>query len=321
MSVLRALWLLLVAMPAFASGVGVEDLTAADGDQPPLHVRVWFPTDADHPDAMRGRALPLIVISHGTGAAIDTHADTAEALAQTGFVVAAVRHTGDHYRDRSAVGRDALHARPRHVSRAIDHLLTRWRWHTQLDPARIGVFGFSAGGFTALVLAGAHADLSQTAVHCRADPAAWDCGYLRRQGVDPLATRAGPSRVSAADPRVRAIVVAAPAVAYSFGVDGLRDVHVPVQLWGGEHDRIVADGAARVRQQLPAAEYHEVPGAGHFAFLAPCSWQMRALIGVMTWFGTEDICTDPARFDRIAFHRDFNRDVTAFFRARLSAGR
>lgn len=48
--------------------------------------------------------------------------------------------------------------------------------------------------------------------------------------------------------------------------------------------------------------------AGHFAFLAPCSPELAAAIS--------RICTDnPAGFDRVAFHREFNASVAKFFRS------
>jgi len=50
-------------------------------------------------------------------------------------------------------------------------------------------------------------------------------------------------------------------------------------------------------------------GAGHFAFVAPCS---EALARVAA-----SLCGNPPGFDRVAFHRDFNRSVVGFFVAQL----
>ena len=51
--------------------------------------------------AVSGARHPLIVMSHGTGGMALNSYDTAVALAEAGFVVAAVTHTGDNYRDQS----------------------------------------------------------------------------------------------------------------------------------------------------------------------------------------------------------------------------
>jgi predicted dienelactone hydrolase len=46
-----------------------------------------------------GTRLPLIVFSHGRGAWFGAHHDTAEALADAGFIVAAINHPGDNAND------------------------------------------------------------------------------------------------------------------------------------------------------------------------------------------------------------------------------
>ena len=96
--------------------------------------------------------VPSHSMSHGTGGSFEGHYDTALALAEAGFVVAAATHTGDNYRDQSQVGR--LENRPRHIKVVVDYMLAMWQHHEALDPFRVGMFGFSAGGFTALVAIG-----------------------------------------------------------------------------------------------------------------------------------------------------------------------
>ena len=56
-------------------------------------------------------------------------------------MVAALTHTGDNYRDQSAFAR--VENRPRHITALVDYLLMSWRYHDPLDPARVGMFGFS----------------------------------------------------------------------------------------------------------------------------------------------------------------------------------
>lgn len=302
-------------MTSWARALGIEQALAPDADRP-LAVRIWYPDSALEQE--QGSLLPLIVISHGAGGDNEGHEDTARALADAGFVVAAVAHTGDNYRDQSAVreGRN-LTARPRHVSSTIDYMLSEWRGHRRIDPRRVGIFGFSAGGFTALVVAGGQPDLSRIGPHCRQHPEAWDCKYLVRNGVAPDSVGSTQAAWNG-DARVKAAVVAAPAVAYIFEPRGLAPVRIPIQLWSAARDDIVGDGAETVRSLLPSPlEYHVVDKAGHFAFLAPCNWSLRAFIAVMHLFGTESICSDPEGFDRRQFHERFNADVVAFFQHNL----
>lgn len=314
---IACLVMIAVLMAAHVHAVGTEQVLAPDPGERPLALRIWYPEDA-HGNAVRGERLPLIVISHGAGGDSGGHEDTARALAEAGFVVAAVAHTGDNYKDQSAVrqGRH-LAMRPRQVARSIDYMLTEWPAHRQLDPARIGIFGFSSGGFTALVLAGGQPDLARVVPHCQQQPEAWDCGYLARNGIAPESIQAPDIAVSG-DARIKAAVVAAPAVAYSFEPQGLAQVRIPIQLWGAQHDEIINDGAATVRRLLPTEpEYHQVDNASHFSFITPCNGAMKVIIGVMSLLGTESICSDPEDFDRERFHARFNADVVRFFQSSL----
>lgn len=292
-----------------AEAVAVEDATVPDPADRPLAVRIWYPATAT------AGKLPLIVVSHGTGGGNRSHVDTAEALARAGFVVAAVTHTGDNYRDESYIRRNLhLIGRPRHVSRVIDYMLRQWRG--RIDPARIGFFGHSAGGFTGLVVAGGEPDMSRAAAYCRQHPQNWGCRYVRRHGLDP--DRIASDQAWHHDARVKAAVIAAPAVGYAFEPDRLAAVTIPLQLWDAEYDPIVDDSPSRVKRLLATPpDYRRVAGAGHFSFLEPCGWRFRAFIAVLALRGTEPICTDPEGFDRADFHRDFNREVVGFFRKTL----
>jgi predicted dienelactone hydrolase len=103
-----------------------------------------------------------VLISHGTGGSDASHYDTALALAGEGFVVAALTHTGDNYMDQSYIGnRKDLTDRPRQVSVVLNYMLTTWIQHERVDAGRVGMFGFSLGGFTTLVESGGIPDLSR----------------------------------------------------------------------------------------------------------------------------------------------------------------
>jgi predicted dienelactone hydrolase len=312
---------MLAAGPALSAGF--EQVMVPDPDGPPLEVGIWYPSAAPTSPqrlglfeqsvatggAVAGRGLPLVVMSHGTGGSFEGHYDTALALAEAGFVVAAVTHTGDNYRDQSGVGR--LDNRPRHIKVLIDHMLAAWPHRDVLDPSRIGMFGFSAGGFTALVAIGGTPDLTTVAPYCAAHPDEWTCHMLKERNIK---VSAAPTTVPdwVHDPRIAAAVIAAPAVGYAFSAEGLSSIKVPIQLWRGDSDEILPhpNYAQTVYDRLPAKpEYHVVPNAGHFAFLAPCTTALASFV--------PEICHDPSGFDRAAFHREFNPAVVAFLKAKL----
>jgi predicted dienelactone hydrolase len=310
--------LTLAAAPALA--VGFEHVTVPDPDGPPLEAGIWYPSDA--PASPRplglfaqnvatgapvtGRGLPLVVMSHGTGGTFEGHYDTALALVEAGFVVASVTHTGDNYRDQSAFSR--VENRPRHIKALIDYMLASWPGHDALDPSRLGMFGFSAGGFTALVAIGGVPDMTRVAPFCAAHPDDWACNRAQELRNGPPA----PPSAFVHDPRIAAAVVAAPAIGYVFTPEGLSGVKIPIQLWRGDRDEILTNPyhAQNVYDGLPIKpEYRVVPNAGHFAFLAPCNAALQSI--------APDICRDPAGFDRAAFHREFDAAVVAFFKAKL----
>ena len=318
--------LTLALIGACAHAAGFQHGFAADPDGKPLEIGIWYPSSAAVlPVAMgpttmsvavkgpvQGQALPLVLISHGTGGSFLGHFDTAMALADAGFVVAAVTHTGDNYADQSrAVD---IMDRPRQISRVINHLLASWDGRAAIDPARVGMFGFSAGGFTTLASIGGVPDFSKIEPVCRQYPGDFACQLLAKNGGSNVSPPAASAIANAADPRIKAAVVAAPALGFSFAPDGLKNVKVPVQLWRAEDDAILPHPryAEAVRLALPQApEYHLVPKAGHFDFLAPCSSALASI--------APPICTSAPGFDRVEFHARFNAAVVGFFSKALRA--
>ena len=299
---------------------GFQQGGAADPGGKPLVVGIWYPSQAAAkpvslgPTTMtvafnapvNGKALPMVVMSHGTGGSLLGHFDTAIALADAGFVVVAMNHTGDNYADQSR-SVDMMD-RPRQVSRVIDHMLSTWEGHAAIDAERIGMFGFSAGGFSTLASIGGIADFAKIGPMCRQYPEDFVCQLIAKsQG--PVVV---PATTVVTDTRIKAAVIAAPALGFTFSPDGLKNVKVPVQLWRAENDVVVPHPryAEAVRLALPEVpDYHVVPDAGHFDFLAPCSDALASMAPA--------ICTSSPGFDRAAFHVGFDSAVVKFFKNTL----
>jgi predicted dienelactone hydrolase len=305
-----------------AVAAGFQWASAPDPDGQPLQIAIWYPSGSattettigpfDMDVAMNGAISagrhPMIVMSHGTGGMALNSYDTAEALANAGFVVVAITHTGDNYRDQStAFTRPNFVDRPRHVTRTIDFMLGTWSGHESIDPGRIGIFGHSAGGTTALIASGGVANLGLVVAFCQKNPDDWGCRHAAQRS--PVAPETVSTPISAPDARIKAVVIAAPALAVAFRPNGLGGVKIPVQLWVGAEDDIVRD-APLVRTLLPAPPvYHLVPHGGHFAYLTPCNELLRKSAPM--------ICADPKGFDRTAFLRGFHLSVIAFYRKHL----
>jgi predicted dienelactone hydrolase len=305
--------------------VGFQVFQITNAEEQPFTAGVWYPTQS-HPwpttllgtvlmDVARdapisGSDLPLVVISHGNGGGPASHADLALALANAGYVVVAPMHSGDNYMDQSAVGSNLwLSGRMRELRTTVDYMLKNWQGHDQIDPERIGAFGYSAGGFTVLTAVGAQPDLSAVAKHCTDSPE-FVCELLH-DIKSPLLSLDTPISEDAfvPDVRIKAAVIAAPGLAFTMVPNGLDNVQVTIQLWDADNDIKVpyATNTKPIREALGSnVEFHSVSGAGHFSFLAPC--------GLLA---PPEICSDQGQFDRQAFHADMNTRVIEFFEKTL----
>ncbi len=313
-----AVLLCLTATLAQAAGFRFIEVPA-DADGPALKGAMWYPCseppgeiqlgDIAIPGVrdclINGDKLPLVVVSHGKGGSFVGHHDSAETLGDAGFVAAAINHPGDTTSDMSRSGDLSVFVeRPTDVRRLIDFMLGASPAAPKIDPGRIGLFGFSRGGYTGLVLIGGNPDWAIPL--CQRSSAAPICEQILRKEfrVEPLAH----------DPRIKAAVIADPFSPF-FAKDGFETVTAQVQLWASERggDGVTPDSVAAVDKNLPAKhEYHMVPNSGHFAFLTPCSPALAK--------ARPELCIDAPGFDRVAFHKQFNADLLSFFRTHLMQG-
>ncbi len=296
----------------------------ADSDGPALEGAMWYPC-SEPPEEIdlgkitatfeitvrcakdcpiSGDKLPLVVVSHGKGSHCVLHHDTAETLADSGFIVAAINHPGDTVFDMSrSADLSVMVERPTDIKRLIDFMLGASPAASNIDPERIGFFGFSRGGYTGLVLIGGNPDWARDTDFCP-QSSFHRCEQIHRKEF--------PAQPLAHDPRIKGAVIADP-LAVFFTADSFAAVEVPVQLWASEHggDGVSPESVAAVERSLPATHaYYVAPGAGHFAFLIPCSPALAR--------ARPEVCEDPPAFDRVGFHRKFNADVLAFFRTHLT---
>jgi predicted dienelactone hydrolase len=308
----------------FAHAAGLRLIKVQADGAPPMQIAVWspcataasevklrtitLPGTTDCP--VLGEKLPLIVSSHGFGGSFTGHHDTAETLADAGFVVVAVNHPVDTGADNPRADTlAALVERPADIKRVIDYMLDTWSDRAKLDPDRIGFFGFSRGGYTGLVVAGANPDIRKATAFCDVPYPKPSCEELKNNEL--------PTAAPVHDPRVKAMVLADPAFGPLFDREALKDVRIPIQLWASElsgEDKITEvtpEFVAAIDRELPVkSDDHIVRNAGHFVFLTPCSPELAARI--------PRICTDRPGFDRVAFHREWNADILAFFRNHLT---
>jgi predicted dienelactone hydrolase len=184
----------------------------------------------------------------------------------------------------------------------LDFMLSDWKDKASIDSSKIGFFGFSAGAYTGLVLAGGNPDFRRIAPYCAESDKSRSCEQFRSGDI--------PSNLPH-EPRIRVAVLADTAVNYAFTQEGLAGIQIPLLIWRSELGGAGVDpkGTARTAGNLPRKPDIHTVQAGHFAFLPPCSTRLAAAL--------PRVCADAPGFDRAAFHRDFNASVVQFFRERL----
>lgn len=329
-SVLYVLEVLVFALLASAATVaqaaGIRAVVIpADANHPRILAEFWTPCaspaqtmiiDRDgFPTAIRGvrdcavprKALPLIVISHGMLEDRFSHHDTAEALADAGFAVVAFNHTQDSSDEsgkESVADISSFLVRPVDIKRVIDSFLGSPPAGVKIDARRIGFFGFSRGGYTGLVLAGAEPDFNSLTIPCPEEYMM--CRQIKEHRI--------PAHAPGYEPRIKAYVIADPVNLFATK-SSLQNVRAPIQLWSSEFGGmgVRPEDVAAVRTNLPIQpEFHRATGAGHLSFDCPClEDQVKAP-------SPNIVCTDPPGFDRTAFHKTFNATVVDFFRRQLA---
>ncbi len=321
--------------PLAHAGMGMAELPGLQGDGP---VTVFYPTTTPEAAVQRkvfalsvaldGAPQPgnghLVVISHGSGGAPWVHTDLARSLVDAGFTVAMPEHAGDNYKDSSDPGPPSWRLRPAEVSRAIDALAQSPRFAPLLALDRVGVFGQSAGGHTALSLAGGQWSPQRFLAHCQAHVAddfnacvgsftrltgGWLDGLKKSVALGVLRLRFDdPQPVAYRDPRIAAAVAGVPAAA-DFDLDTLRTPRIPLGLVTSGRDIWLTPrwhGEAVAHACTPCERVADLPEAGHNAMLSPLP--PAHVLGSVE----SVLLADPPGFERSSLG-GLNARITTFF--------
>ena len=236
--------------------------------------------------AVRGAApvagrYPLIILSHGYSGTPAAMTWLTENLASKGYVVAAIHHRDPDISDPSKAGQPLLR-RPLDISFVARALLAQARAGTLpgVDPDRVGVIGYSMGGYGSLTVAGA--GLDQTGRAAIGVPGGLLKPYLR----------GAPKAGDLAIPGLKAVAVMAPAGGgtgfKAWGPVGLADLTTPLLVIGGDRDRTVgfADGIRTIYEQAVSADRYLLvfQNGGHNIGMNGAPGQMRDQLWNLDWF-------------------------------------
>lgn len=308
--------LLLLGDPALAGQVGERRLTAINptaglrdaAHRDTVRVTVWYPAaagakeeslDIGPPGAplfkvgsaapnaafADDRRRPVILFSHGFGGSARIMAWFTLPLVRAGYVVIAVDHPGNNAIDKMTIGGAVMFwDRPGDLAAALDAARADPAIGAHLDLDRLGVAGFSAGGFTAIAATGARVDLARLRAFCNANP---NDGVCKPQKEFPLSTEqmlaalkspelapeAAHSDGDHSIHGVRAAFAIAPAIVQAFDPASLNSDETPVAMILGDADPVAPpDTNGRIAaRDLPHAELRVLRDVGHYDFLATCT--------------------------------------------------
>jgi len=241
----------------------------------------------------------LVLMSHGTGGSPAPDHALAATLVRAGFVVAQLLHEGDNYQDQRLAGPASFRLRPQEVVRVIDALAADPHWSQRLDLSRVGVHGMSAGGVTALSLAGGQWRTLNLVRHCHAHLQD-DEGFCFNGALTPEEQAQRKARFDSArfwpefvlpaelktwhggrtptqgqpdprpDPRIASVTAAVP-VSAIFGAESLARIRVPVGIVSAQNDEVLVPRLHSdhvLRHCKTCTHLADLPG-GHFDVLWP----------------------------------------------------
>jgi predicted dienelactone hydrolase len=199
---------------------------------------------------------------------------------------------------------------PNDVRHLLDTLLAS-PWGTRIDRQRIASVGFSLGGASAMLLAGARLDFERFSEFCKThDDGACrafsryfetvDAGFYARANGD------------LAEPRLRAAVAIAPGFTEAFTAESLRALPTPLLLVTGERDQQLPPQTHvyPMKHLLPANnEYREISNAHHYSFLPLCG---EGAIELLAESSEEFVCQEFGAKSRPAIHAETLQAITEF---------
>jgi len=186
-----------------------------------------------------------------------------------------------------------------------------------IDPEKLGVYGLSAGGYTAMGLIGAVPDVERMQTHCTQYTEEYVCSEgmvdaVMRAGMDSL-----PDNDWGADSRIKAAAIAAPAFGFAYTSETLANVSADIQFWSAGNDQSVPTdtNVTWLETQLPVKpETHRIAQANHFAsMVVPCRDTFKAADPEEY----EMVCGDAKGFDRREFHVQMHTEMIRFSNSSL----
>lgn len=223
-----------------------------------------------------GKKMPLIFLSHGAGGGRLTLEWLAEKLVQNGFIVAAVDHYGNTFDHPTPEGFLEPWQRPQDISFALTSLLKEPDIGKIIDEQRIGMAGFSIGGYTTLALAGAAINVDILKAYYKTPKGKREIDLPEFPGLvnyidnEEIAV-SFKNAPALKDSRFKAFFAICPAAGQGFvSKDQVKGINRPVYIIAAQADSIAptATNAFQYHRLISASKYRVLTGkVGHYVFL------------------------------------------------------
>jgi predicted dienelactone hydrolase len=268
-----------------------------------IEYKLWLPNTQ--------QLSPLVIISHGTYGHYSDHRWLVEKLVKHGYVVAGLNHPKNTRNDRSVEGIIRAWDRPPDISFLLTSLLENPKVNTLIDPHKVAIFGYSAGGHTAFALAGGIYDPDLMMAYCESAEKGPDCDLVEEMDFSTIDFSG--ARESYKDSRVKAVFAMAPALGPGMTPGSLANIDIPVEIVVAADDELVIPdhNAYHYSRHTPAAELKIVPKGGHFVFVE-CGFMM----SIVDFFLDDiDMCGREIDVDRVLVQAEVAEQAIEFLEA------
>ena len=324
----------LILFPIYSFGqnynVGEQTIVYADSMRNrPIKVEFWYPTNDIDPAFEKKTDLPfilsptirnasfikqvfpLVLLSHGTGGNRFGLAWLAIALAKQGYIVLAPDHWGNTYDKKIPKFFVRYWERPLDISFLITHILSDKSLSQYVNKEKIGVAGFSFGGYTSLALAGAELNCNLLKTISKTEQGKEEfnipeLGDLRKL-IDKIPCDS--IQISLKDNRIKAFVALSPALGLGFdNIEQTKSINSPILIIGAENDQIapMKTNAENYNKLIPNSTFIKLEGkVGHYIFLNEGNKSLEK--------EAKKYYKDDKTVDREVIHKDVEKEIITFF--------